>query len=75
MGKLENRLAVVTGAASGIGKGIALTYAEEGANVVVIDKNAEGAAQTASAVAERGQVGMPVGIDVSDEAAVNKAFP
>jgi 3-oxoacyl-[acyl-carrier protein] reductase len=73
-GKLENRLAVVTGAASGIGKGIALTYAEEGANVVVIDKNAEGAARTASAVAERGRVGMPVGIDVSDEAAVDKAF-
>jgi 3-oxoacyl-[acyl-carrier protein] reductase len=74
MGKLENRLAVVTGAASGIGKGIALTYAEEGANVVVIDKNGEGAARTASAVAERGRTGMPVGIDVSDEAAVNKAF-
>jgi 3-oxoacyl-[acyl-carrier protein] reductase len=74
MGKLAGRPAVVTGAASGIGKGIALTYAEEGADVVVIDKNVMGAAQTASAVAELGQRGMPVTLDVSDEAAVTEAF-
>ena len=52
MGKLAGRVAIVTGAASGIGKGIAILYAGEGADVAVIDRNAEGAAQTAAAVKE-----------------------
>jgi 3-oxoacyl-[acyl-carrier protein] reductase len=74
MGKLANRIAVVTGAGSGIGEGIALAYADEGADVVVIDKNADGAARTATAVADRGRRSLALTIDVSDEAAVTKAF-
>ncbi len=41
--KLQNKVAVVTGAASGVGKAIAELYAEEGAKVVVADMNEEAA--------------------------------
>ncbi|MDQ1563939.1 MAG: short chain dehydrogenase, partial [Actinomycetota bacterium] len=39
--KLEGRVAVVTGAASGIGKGIAIAFAREGARIVVADRSGE----------------------------------
>ena len=74
MNKLTGRIAVVTGAASGIGKGIALLYAEEGADVAIIDKNGEGAARTAAAIKERGRRSLALAADVGDEAAVTKAF-
>ena len=41
-GLLQNHIAVVTGAASGIGRAIALGYAREGARVVLLDLNTEG---------------------------------
>lgn len=47
MGKLDERVAIVTGAAQGIGKAIADKLAEEGATVVVADLNGEGAAKAA----------------------------
>ena len=47
MGKLDNRVAVVTGAAQGIGKAIADKLAAEGATVVVADINGEGAERAA----------------------------
>ncbi len=47
MGKLDGRVAIVTGAAQGIGKAIADKLAEEGATVVVADKNGEGATAAA----------------------------
>lgn len=74
MGKLAGRVAIVTGAASGIGRGIAIFYAGEGADVAVIDRDAEGAARTAAAVKERGRRSLAVMADVGDEADVTKAF-
>ena len=74
MGKLDRRIAVVTGAATGLGKAIALLYAAEGADVAVIDRNADGAARTADAIAGKGRRSLAVGADVGDEAAVDKAF-
>jgi 3-oxoacyl-[acyl-carrier protein] reductase len=74
MGKLDRRIAVVTGAATGLGKAIALLYAAEGADVAVIDKNADGAARTAEAIAGQGRRSLAVGADVGDEAAVDQAF-
>jgi pyridoxal 4-dehydrogenase len=66
MGKLDGRVAVVTGAAQGIGKAIADKLAEEGGSVVVADVNAAGA----EAAAPDGGVGM--GVDVSSETDVER---
>jgi NAD(P)-dependent dehydrogenase (short-subunit alcohol dehydrogenase family) len=51
---LQNKTAMVTGAASGIGRGIALRLAEMGAAVSVLDKNAEGGRETVSMIARAG---------------------
>ena len=71
MGKLEGRIAVVTGAASGIGKGIAEAFAAEGADVVVADLVAEdGAADVLDAIRGTGRESLFVRTDVSDAASV-----
>ena len=74
MGKLDGRIAVVTGAAAGLGKAIALLYAREGADVAIIDRNAEGANLTAAEITELGRRSLAVGADVGDERAVDQAF-
>ena len=71
MSKLEGRVAVVTGAASGIGKGIAIAFAREGARIVVADRSDEAqAAEVLDAIAELGGEALFVRTDVSDEASV-----
>jgi NAD(P)-dependent dehydrogenase (short-subunit alcohol dehydrogenase family) len=63
------RVAVVTGAASGIGQAAASALAMEGARLVLADIDAEGVAQTASLIAARGGDALPLVVDVgSDEA-------
>jgi pyridoxal 4-dehydrogenase len=64
--KLENRVAIVTGAAQGIGRAIAQKLDAEGATVVLADLNAEGAEQAAGAL-ERGQ---GIECDVSSQESV-----
>ncbi len=68
--RLKDKVALVTGAASGIGKEIARTFIAEGAKVVIADLNAQGAQATA---AELGGAGKALGVamDVTDEAAVD----
>jgi NAD(P)-dependent dehydrogenase (short-subunit alcohol dehydrogenase family) len=73
MSKLEGRVAVVTGAASGIGKAIAIAFAREGASIVVADKSDEAAAGAVlEALAEIGAEVLFVQTDVSDETSVNQ---
>ncbi len=69
--RLDGRRAVVTGAASGIGKAIAATFAEAGARVVVLDLNAEKAREAA---AEMGADAVGIGCDVSNPESVARAF-
>jgi 3-oxoacyl-[acyl-carrier protein] reductase len=70
MGKLDGRVAIVTGAASGIGRGIAEAFVEEGAAVAVVDKNEPGAQEVAAGIGERGGRAVAVQADVTDEALV-----
>ena len=66
--QLENKVAIVTGAGSGIGRAIALAFVREGASVVVSDINAETAASVAG---EIGSQATSTLCDVSDTAQVN----
>lgn len=71
MGKLESRVAVVTGAASGIGEGIAIAFAREGASVIVADRAAEAEASTVlEAIRSHGVEALYLQTDVSDENSV-----
>src|SRR5262245_39496840 len=67
-GLLAQRIAVVTGGASGIGQAIALGYAREGAQVAVLDLNGDGAAATAEAIARAGGTAAGFQVDVTDRA-------
>ena len=68
MGKLLDRVAIVTGGARGIGGAIATAFAAEGADVVIADVLGEDAAEPVlSAIAAAGRRGLLVRADVSDE--------
>jgi len=67
MSKLQNKVAVITGSGSGIGRQIALTYAKEGASVVVADFNEEGLQQTVAEIKEAGGNAVGVKVDVTKE--------
>ena len=64
-GVLQDKIALVTGAGSGIGRATSLVMAREGARVVVSDINAEGAEATLSAIKDRGGQGTFIHADVS----------
>jgi 3-hydroxybutyrate dehydrogenase len=68
--KLKDKVAIVTGAASGIGKGIALVYAREGAKLAIADLNKDAADAAAAEIRSQGGQAMAVAMDVTDEAAV-----
>ena len=73
MSKLTDKIAIVTGAASGIGKEIAIVYAKEGAKVVIADMNMAAAQATADELTATGASAMAVSMDVTDEGQVNAA--
>lgn len=72
--RLEGKVAMVTGAAQGIGRAIARRYAEEGAKVVLCDLNAEGANAAAEEIRQAGGEAFAVAADVSSSAGVDRLF-
>ncbi|ELX13638.1 3-hydroxybutyrate dehydrogenase BdhA [Janthinobacterium sp. HH01] len=69
--KLKDKVCIVTGAASGIGKEIALVYAREGGKIVIADLNLAAAQATADELKSAGHQAMAVAMNVVDEAQVN----
>ena len=68
---LQDKIAIVTGGAQGLGAAICQRLASEGAHVVVADLNLEGAEATATTIhAESGRRTLALGVDVTDEAQV-----
>ncbi len=68
--RLENKIALITGGASGIGRATALRFAEEGANVAVADRAIGGAQEVATQVRKLGRKAIAIQVDTSDEAQV-----
>ncbi|MDH3644026.1 MAG: SDR family oxidoreductase [Gammaproteobacteria bacterium] len=71
---LSNHVAVITGAAVGIGRGIALTLARAGANIATLDIDPVGNAETARLVQETGRTAIAIDCDVADRAQVRRAM-
>jgi len=70
--RLKDKVSIITGAASGIGKATALVFAREGAKVMCADVNAEGAEAVARQIADTGGEAASVRVDVAQEAEVQE---
>ncbi len=67
MGRLDGKVAIVTGAGQGIGKGIAFAFAKEGAKVIIAEKNPETCNETTAEIQGWGKEVLPVVCDVGDK--------
>lgn len=74
MTRLPDKIAVVTGAGSGIGRAIAETFAAEGATVILADKNLAGAQAVAAGIAEQGRTATAIACDVTSAQDVQHLF-
>jgi 2-hydroxycyclohexanecarboxyl-CoA dehydrogenase len=70
--RLPDKVAIVTGGASGLGRGIALALAREGARVAVVDLNEAGARDTVEAIAKNGGQAGAWRADISDKARIDR---
>ena len=74
MGQLEGKTAILTGAGTGIGKGIARAFAEEGAKLVIASRNRENLESTAAELRPHGNEVLVIPTDVTDEEQVVSLF-
>jgi 3-oxoacyl-[acyl-carrier protein] reductase len=73
MNQLQNQVAVITGAGRGIGRAIALKFAEAGADLVCLSRTAENSEKIANEIRARGRKAWAFAVDVAEAAAVNAA--
>jgi 3-oxoacyl-[acyl-carrier protein] reductase len=73
MNQLENQIAVVTGAGRGIGRAIALKFAQAGANIVCVSRTQENSEKVAREVAALGRKSWALAVDVADSKTVKAA--
>jgi NAD(P)-dependent dehydrogenase (short-subunit alcohol dehydrogenase family) len=71
---LTNKVALVTGAARGMGRAMAMALAEAGADLMLVDRNEAGAEQSAAAIRQLGRRAAVAAIDVSEPAQVRGVF-
>lgn len=71
---LKDRVALVTGAASGLGRAMSLALAEYGTDLLLADRNADGMAATAQDIIKMGRRAVPVTCNVSDPAQIRALF-
>jgi NAD(P)-dependent dehydrogenase (short-subunit alcohol dehydrogenase family) len=74
MGRLEGRIALVTGAAGSIGQAIAQVFAEEGAKLYLSDVNAAGVEAVSAALVENGHAATPIAANVGSAEDVTRMF-
>ncbi|HLV81716.1 MAG TPA: SDR family NAD(P)-dependent oxidoreductase, partial [Chthonomonadaceae bacterium] len=72
--RLQGKVALITGAGAGIGRASALLFAQEGAAVAVVDRNAETARETVALITREGGKAICVHADVSESEAVQRMF-
>lgn len=72
--RMQNMIALVTGAASGIGRDIARAFAREGARVCIADLSADDGTRVAEEIRAEGGTAMAVAMDVTDETSVERGF-
>ena len=72
--RFTNKIVIVTGAAHGIGRAIALRFGSEGAQVIVNDVNEQGVQGTVQAITAQGGLAVPGVADVSDKGQVDRLF-
>jgi 3-oxoacyl-[acyl-carrier protein] reductase len=73
MGMLDNRTALITGAGGGIGERIALSFAQQGADIVCLDLDREGLLNTVSMIESKGREALGLVSDISNLEEVNDA--
>jgi len=74
VGKLDSKVAIVTGGGSGIGKAIARALATEGAHIIIAGRNAKKLTVAAEEIGAEGPTVLAVPTDITDEAEVNALF-
>ena len=72
MGKLDGKIALITGAGQGVGRGIALAMANEGAAVAVVGRTESKVERTCAEIRDRGGRAEPIACDVKDAAALER---